>query len=185
MWVVDEASLERARRVGTDDPEVADGIARSLAELERLGADVIVCTCSTIGDAAEMIGRRSGVDVERVDRAMAERAVAIGGKVCIVAALESTLAPTRELLESVAADRGVEVDLEVELIVGAWDRFEADDRDGYLGLIADSLITLAAGCDAIVLAQASMADAAERVVVDVPVLSSPRLAVAALVDSVG
>jgi aspartate/glutamate racemase len=185
VWVVDEALLERARRAGTADPALADGIARSLTELERRGADVVVCTCSTIGGAAEMIGRRIGVGVVRVDRAMAERAVAIGGKIWILGALESTLAPTRELLESVAADRGVELDVEVELIVGAWERFEADDRDGYLDLIADSLSTLAVGCDVIVLAQASMAEAAERVVVGVPVLSSPRLAVAALVGPVG
>jgi len=181
VWVVDERLLERARRVGAADPEVAEGIERALAELDRQGADVIVCTCSTIGGAAEIVGRRVGVAVVRVDRAMAERAVAIGGRVRVVAALESTLAPTRELLESVAADQGVELDVDVELIVGAWERFEAGDGDGYLALIADALAVHGLDCDVIVLAQASMAEAADRVAVGVPVLSSPRLAVAALV----
>jgi len=181
-WVVDERLLERARRFGAADPQVADGIARALAELDRQGADVVVCTCSTIGGAAEIVGRRVGVAVVRVDRAMAERAVAIGGKVRVVAALENTLAPTLELLESVAADHGLELDVEVEMVAGAWERFEADDGEGYLAVIADALAKHAVGCDVIVLAQASMAEAADRVAVGVPVLSSPRLAVAALAE---
>jgi hypothetical protein len=111
---------------------------------------------------------------------MAERAVEIGGRIVVVAAVESTLGPTRDLLESVAAARGSDVPIEVRLIDGAWERFEAGDREGYVAAIAGALPGLAADAGVIVLAQASMAPAAEMVDVGVPVLSSPRLAVEAL-----
>ncbi len=98
----------------------------------------------------------------------------------VAAALESTLSPTLELLEAVAADRQADIVIEVTVIDGAWERFEADDREGYVAAIAEALPAIADRCDAIVLAQASMSGAADRITVGVPVLSSPRLAVAAL-----
>jgi hypothetical protein len=57
---------------------------------------------------------------------------------------------------------------------GAWALFDSGDREGYLATIAD-VIAATTDADVIVLAQASMADAADLTTVDVPVLSSPRL----------
>jgi Asp/Glu/hydantoin racemase len=180
--IVDVALLDRARSSGIDDPELLDRLRLALAELERQGAETIVCTCSTIGGVAEAIGHQQRLPVVRVDRPMAQRAVELGGRIVVVAALDSTLDPTRALLESVAADAGIEPDLGVHLVAGAWARFEAGDHEGYLAVIADELVVIAQRCDVIVLAQASMADVADRVEVGVPVLSSPRLAVSSLVN---
>ena len=179
---VDEALLTLAREIGPRSTEVRERVTARIEQLAAAGADTIVCTCSTIGGVAETVGAERGRRVVRVDRAMAERAVATGGRVLVVAALASTLGPTRDLLESVAAAQEREVAIEVRLIEGAWARFEAGDDEGYLAAIAAALPTIAATCDVVVLAQASMAAAADRVDLGVPVLSSPRLAVAALVD---
>ena len=180
IFVVEERLLESARRSGPGDPAVSRRVERAVDGLRRRGADVVVCTCSTIGGVAEEVGRAIDVPVVRVDRPMAEMAVDHGGRVVVVAALESALAPTRRLLESVAAERGVELDVETAIVADAWGRFEAGDREGYPELIGEALLALAARADVIVLAQASMADAAERPDVRVPVLSSPAMAVAAV-----
>lgn len=179
VWAVDEELLMLARQRGIDDALVRDGIGRALERLEHDGAEIVVCTCSTIGGAAEAIGRERDRTVVRVDRPMAERAVEIGGQVAVVAALDSTVTPTRELIEGVATARGVAVDIGVHVVAGAWERFEAGDHEGYLAMIAGALPGIADGADVIVLAQASMAGVADLVDVGVPVLSSPRLAVAA------
>jgi hypothetical protein len=179
-FVVDERLLTLAQASGINDPGVAAGTERALDRLAADGVDAIVCTCSTIGGVAEQIGVKRGLSVLRVDRAMAERAVELGGRIVAVAAVESTLEPTRTLLESVGAESGAAVDLELFTIPGAWDRFEAGDQHGYLKKIADALETIAERCDVIVLAQASMADAVDLVELAVPVLSSPRLAVSSL-----
>lgn len=180
--VVDAALLDRARAGGIDDPVLIDGVRRALVRLERAGADTIVCTCSTIGDVAERVGRGIGARVVRVDRPMAESAVERGGVIMVVAALESTLEPTRALLASVAAERGAGLDVDLHLVEGAWERFEAGDMTGYLDAITGSLAALAERCDVIVLAQASMAEAADHGGTGVPVLSSPRLAVASILS---
>ncbi|MEV0459868.1 hypothetical protein AB0H89_32355, partial [Catellatospora methionotrophica] len=69
---------------------------------------------------------------------------------------------------------GRSVTVSARVICGAWDRFEAGDLDGYLDRIAAALGEVT-DADVIVLAQASMAPAAERNATTVPVLASPRL----------
>jgi len=182
--VVDESALARARELGPDHPEVRSRIVSALDTLAESGAEMVVCTCSTIGGAAERIGAERDQAVMRVDRPMAEQAVAVGRRIGVVAAVESTLGPTRELLSEVAHDRNVTIDVVEYLCPDAWERYEAGDRNGYLTGVADAASTVSQDCDVVVLAQASMADAADRLVLDVPVLTSSELGVAVAVQRV-
>ena len=181
--VVDESLLDKARRTGPTHPDVVDGIAAALDKLELAGASTIVCTCSTIGGEAERLGTQRDIDVARVDRAMAEAAIAAGTRIAVVAALESTFDPTRRLLESVASSCGVSVDITTVLCDGAWDAFEAGEHDRYLRAVATTCASLDGSYDVIVLAQASMADAALLFDGSTTILSSPALAVDAAVRS--
>jgi hypothetical protein len=177
--VVDEQLLALARRVGPEAPAVRSGVESALGTLILAGADLIVCTCSTIGGVSEVIGRQHGSPVMRADRPMAELAVEIGGRIAVVGALDSTLPPTRDLLHSVASEFGRAMTIDVHVIEGAWERFESGDETGYLDAIADALPGIAETIDVIVLAQASMASATDRADLGIPALSSPRTAVLA------
>jgi Asp/Glu/hydantoin racemase len=169
VHLVDATLLADARERGVD-AVLEERLAERLRELAGRGPDVIVCTCSTLSGHAERIP--VAVPVLRIDRPMAERAVAIGGRIAVVAAVESTLAPTRELLLECAAG----ADVVIAPCLDAWALFEAGDQAGYLRAIAAHARTLDA--DVIVLAQASMAPAAELLAdLPIPVLSSPRTAV--------
>lgn len=182
LEVVDEIVLDQARRLGVRDVRVIGAVADRLAELVE--ADVVVCTCSTVGGIAEQAGRAAGSVVVRVDRAMVQRAVELaavaGGRVTVVATVESTLGPTRDLFDEVMLATGVSLQIGTTVIDGAWERFEAHDPEGYLDTIAAELPSIAADADVVVLAQASMAPARGRVEVATPILSSPRLAIEAL-----
>ena len=179
VHVVDESLLELARASG---PEAAlGGVRDRIDQLGERGARVVVCTCSTIGDVAERAATK--VPTLRVDRPMARRAVALGARIGVVAALESTLVPTKALVEEEAAAAGEQPAIELVVVDGAWTDFEADDMVGYLQRIADSARALADRVDVIVLAQASMAAAVGHLEdLAVPVLSSPGLAVRHAVD---
>jgi hypothetical protein len=120
----------------------------------------------------------------RVDRAMAERAVELGQRIIVAAALTSTIAPTRELILDAARRSGKEVEL-VELLCGpAWPKFEQGDLVGYLDEIAACLRRVATDGDVIVLAQASMAGAAALCAdLPIPILSSPRLGLEAAIKA--
>jgi Asp/Glu/hydantoin racemase len=176
--IVAEQLLAMARTAGLDDAALAHGIVAALSELEAMGAGVIVCTCSTIAGLAESLsGPR--VPVLRVDRPMAELAVEAGPRIAVLAALESTIAPTVGLLRDVAATAGADVAVDTQVVDGAWACFEAGDLASYEAVIADTCIDVASTNDVIVLAQASMAGAVARLAEDfpIPVLSSPGPAV--------
>lgn len=139
---------------------------------------VMLCTCSTIGGKAEEIGKRYGKKVVRIDRPMAEKAVEIGGRIAVVAALMSTMEPTTNLLKQVAEEKGVSADLTLLHVADAWQYKLAGDDDGYIEAIRRFLERIAADFDVIVLAQGSMARAADRLSFDAPpVLTSTTLGV--------
>ncbi|MFF3492220.1 aspartate/glutamate racemase family protein [Streptomyces sp. NPDC002795] len=169
--VVREELLVRA---ATEGPEAVTDQVRTLLEAAVAdGADAVLCTCSTLGAVAEGLALEAGVPVLRVDRPMAARAVAEGEQVAVVATVRSTFGPTLDLVEEEAARAGRAVDVRTVFVEGAWERFLAGDRDGYLALVAEAVDSIT-DADVVVLAQASLADAAERARTALPVLSSPR-----------
>jgi hypothetical protein len=177
--VVRPELLDRARRSGADDGDLATGIDEALVELRRRGAGVVLCTCSTLGAVAEALGEGFGVVVLRVDRPMAELAVRGGPRIAVVAALESALAPTRSLLFEVARGAGIEVTLVDGACFDAWHHFESGELEVYHRAVAACVDALDARVDTVVLAQASMAPALAYVQTERVVLSSPRTAVEA------
>jgi hypothetical protein len=159
---------------------IAAGIEAALATLRSQGATQALCTCSSVGGMAEQVGRQMGLPTLRVDRPMAEAAVTAGRRLLVAACLPSTLGPTTQLLNEVAHAQGRRIDIETLLMENAWPLFQAGDEAGFARHIAD-IIRHASPCpDAIVLAQASMAGAADLLKqAPVPVFASPRLGVAA------
>jgi hypothetical protein len=174
--IVDESLLDEARTAGMITPALEQRIAAALRDASAQDGAVVLCTCSTIGESAEAAGTRSGRMVLRVDRPMAERAVALGERILVAAALASTLAPTHALILDAAHMAGKSIELRELLCESAWAFFERDDLAGYAQTIADELRVGASDADVIVLAQASMAAAAPLCGdLGVPILSSPQL----------
>ncbi|MEV1080080.1 aspartate/glutamate racemase family protein [Streptomyces sp. NPDC050211] len=179
---VDASLLDRARAEGPE--AVADDVRAVLQRAAADGARAVLCTCSTLGGVAESAGAGIGVPVLRGDRPMAAAAVATGSRVVVLGTVESTFGPTVSLIEEEARRAGHPVDVRTRLVADAWRCFETGDLDGYARLIAttaDEVID----ADAIVLAQPSMAPARQLTTTSVPVLSSPRPALAAGAEAAG
>lgn len=179
---VHEGLLSGAVAAGSLSDAVRSATAAVVRALADDGAKVIVCTCSTLGGVAEATAI-SGCVVTRIDRAMAEQAVASGRRIVVLAALQSTFQPTVALLNRVASDAKRSIDVVEVLCERAWPLFERGDHPGYAGEIARTIEATALPGDLVLLAQASMAPAAELVRhLGVPVLSSPRSGVEAAVS---
>src|SRR5215217_9599704 len=157
--IVDESLLNEARAAGEITPALEQRIAVALHDASAPDDAVVLCTCATIGGSAEAAGARAGQVVLRVDRPMAERAVALGRRILVAAALESTLTPTRALILDAARVAGKPIELRALLCEQAWAFFERGDLAGYAQAIAQQLHAGAQDADVIVLAQASMAAA--------------------------
>ena len=172
--IVDESLLQDARAFGIT-LELIERITRTIQQAIDDDAAVVMCTCSTIGGSAEQLAMVLTRPILRIDRAMAERAVALGSRIVVAVALTSTLEPTRQLLLDAAAKAGKTISIVDLLCEGAWERFEHGDHSGYVQIIAASLHDAAWMGDVLVLAQASMSDAAALCGdLPIPILSSPQ-----------
>ena len=184
----DASLLADARRIGV----TVDVSARVESQIRALiddGADAVLVTCSSIGEAVETAAASAGVPVLRVDEPMAREAARIAaeagraagrpGRIAVLATLQATLGPTGRLIErAAAASGGAEVTATV--IPGAIEARESGDQAHHDALVRDAAVQAAAGADVVVLAQASMAAALTGADLHVPVLTSPPGGVAAL-----
>jgi aspartate/glutamate racemase len=186
VHIVDSGLLDVARRTGVTD-EVRVGVAAHVRHLERAGADAVLVTCSSIGEAADDAARGAGIPVLRIDAPMAAEAVRIAstahGRIAVLATLASALGPTERLVARAAGPAGGDLQLTGTIVPGAGDAADAGARDQVEALVAAAIRTAAREADVIVLAQASMAAAADRAEVVIPVLSSPAGGVRALVTT--
>jgi len=171
--------LRRAIAVGGLADEIREA-ARAALRAEALGAGAVLCTCSTLGPAAEDADRDAAAPILRIDRAMADRAVARARRIAVVACIEATLGPTAEVVTTAARAAGKAVETSIHLLDGPWRHFEAGDLDAYHRAVAAGLRGIAPRAEIILLAQASMAPAAMLCAdLPIPVLSSPRPALEA------
>ncbi len=147
------------------------------------GADAILNCCSSVGevaDAAQDIGRYTGIPIVRIDEEMCREAVRLGSRIAVLATLPTTLTPTKNTILRVAR----EMNRKVELADGLVDAFGAD-QDRFKELLCEKAKELSERADVILLCQGSMAYAEESIheAVGLPVLSSPRFGAKALADA--
>lgn len=180
--IVAEDLLADAQTMGIDDANLIERVHKAMTDGASNGSAVVACTCSTIGGVAERTPTNGRFQALRIDRAMADRAVQSGPDVLIVAALESTLQPTTALIQESAAALNREVQIRQLVVPGAWPLFMRGDREAYIGTVVAAVRAGAFETNVVVLAQASMAPAAEQLHdLGVQVLSSPTLGVQSIV----
>ena len=181
--IVREDLLCAVRKAGAVTVAVELKLEEALNAAARAGATRIVCTCSTLGGVAEA-AHVPGADVMRIDRPMAEQAAWIGGRVAVVAALPETLGPTLSLVEEAISETGRFSTVQARVLDGVWDDFREGRLRDYHEGIAARLRDVAMTADVVVLAQASMAPAAEICGdIGVPILSSPVTGFKAAISS--
>jgi len=163
------ADLARDGRI----TEAMTGRFLSLASYARAtGADGILFTCSAFGPCIEAVQRAlSPLPVLKPNEAMIEEAEAIGGRIGLLASFGPTL-------QSMPPEFPGSLTVTPKLAEGALaalDRGNGAEHDRLAALAASDL----AGCDAIALAQFSLARAASAVaeMTGKPVLTTPDSAV--------
>jgi Asp/Glu/hydantoin racemase len=161
-------------------PQTARRVAQLVAAAEDAGADQIMVTCSSIGAAVETAATLASVPVLRVDRPMAEQAVATGSRIGVIATLPTTLEPTADLVRRCAAAAGRNIELTARLCDGAFDALMGGNAARHDELVLAALNELQSQVDVVALAQASMARVVSQIPEAnrrVPILASPPIAI--------
>lgn len=178
--IVDDSLVKNIRERGELTPAIAKRVADYVASAEDSGADYIMVTCSSIGEAVEAAAEKASVPVLRVDQPMVDMAVSMGRRIGVIATLQTTLEPTSDLVRRRAAHAGKEIELTSKLCEGAFEALMGGDPGKHDALVADTLRELSKQVDVILLAQASMARVVDTLAEAdkvVPIVASPPTAV--------
>lgn len=175
--LVDDTLLADARERGVDE-RLTRRMALLFQAAALAGADVILNACSSVGETVDAVQGEIAAPIVKIDAAMADAAVAEGGRIAVLATVSSTLGPTCRLLESRARAAGASIELSPLLCDGAFDLLVAGRREEHDALVEATALRTAREHDRIVLAQASMARLVPRLEgrLGVPLLASPALA---------
>ena len=178
--IVDDSLVKNIIDRGSLTTEISKRVLDYVSSANDSGADYILVTCSSIGQAVEMAASYSKVPVLRVDQPMADVAIQTGTKIGVVATLASTLEPTSDLVRRRAAIAEKEIELTSRLCEGAFDALMGGNPELHDKLVVAVLKELTQEVDVILLAQASMARVVGQLSEDdkkVPILASPEIAV--------
>ncbi|MEN8721740.1 MAG: aspartate/glutamate racemase family protein [Alphaproteobacteria bacterium] len=181
---VNEALLPHDGRLTDDLKRNALSIFMQLSS----GADMVLCTCSTLGPVADIAAEMVDGRVWRIDRPMAQQALKAGQHILVAACLAPSIMPTQLLLMAEADEAQLLPMISPLIIEGAWQLFLDNNETAYAAAIAQAIkdAVKTTKPDAVILAQASM-DCAEPLLNDcgVPVFSTPHIGVAAALDELG
>ncbi|WP_159881707.1 aspartate/glutamate racemase family protein [Paenibacillus puerhi] len=180
--IIDDSLIGDVVRAGEVPPGVARRLVQYFHHAEEIGADVILNTCSSVGEIADEARRFIGVPIVKIDDAMTAAAAAGYERIGVLATLSSTLEPTMRLVRRQAGLAGREVTLLSGLAEGAFDELVSGNPAGHDRILLETAQRIAEEADVLVLAQGSMArmEAKLREATGKPVLSSPRMGVEAV-----
>ncbi len=171
--VLDDSLIRSVIRAGKMTKEVLRKIYGICREAQASGSDLIFQTCSSVGKSAEIIQHFMDIPILRIDRPMAESAVRNYSTIAVLATLPTTLEPTMDLVRVVAEEQGKKIQLINGLAQGAFHALSSGDAELHDLKILNTAKALVDSCDAIILAQGSMARMADRLTaLGTPVLAS-------------
>jgi aspartate/glutamate racemase len=177
--IIDDSLIGDVVKAGHIPPTVARHLIQYYRHAEELGADVILNTCSSVGEVAEDARKLIGVPIVKIDELMAAKAATGYERIAVLATLPSTLEPTMRLVRKQADEAGRQVTIVKGLAEGAFDALVGGKPEEHDRILLETAKRVTAEADVLVLAQGSMArmEQALQEATGKPVLSSPRLGV--------
>ena len=138
-FITDSTLLTDVRANGGPSQAVIDRMTLYAKAAEISGADLIVNSCSTVGEVADIYAKEVNVPVMKIDLPMAQEAVRLGTKIALIATLETTLGPSQRLIEKVGAEQGKKMECTQYLQNPAWDALQAGHPEEHNRILMESI----------------------------------------------
>ena len=174
--IIDDTIISECIQAHKVTPNVEQRLGKYYRGAVEMGGDIILNTCSSVGDVADEWKEKIDIPLIRIDEAMAEKVVRNHSKIAVVATLNTTLDPTLRLIKSKARAMGKEIEVIDVLAEGAFEALVGGDARKHDEIIEETVKKIS-NADCLCLAQASMMRMEETLqkAVAIPVYSSPRL----------
>jgi len=124
---------------------------------EAMGADVAMCSCTTVGEATRLARQYTSIPVFNIDEPMAREAVRQGRRLGIIATVPTSPAATQRQLEYAAADAGVKISVKIAVNQKAFALLQKGEIEKHNELVHREMDKLASKVDVLVLGQISLA----------------------------
>ena len=140
----------------TITPDVRRRLFAYCRACEDMGADLILSTCSSMGELVEQIQPFVKVPILRIDEPMVRQAVETGSSIGVLATVDTTLGPTNRLVRSLAEKLGKQVTIVEGLAKGALQALSGGKPEEHDEILLKTALSVADKVDVILLAQGSM-----------------------------
>lgn len=182
--IMDDSLLNDVMAAGHLTEAVTGRIFSYMQLGQQMGAVALLNACSSVGEAASAARPAISIPIIKIDDVMAERAVAAGPRIGVVATVRTTLEPTVRLIKAKAAAAGKSVEVTEALAEGGFQALLDGNSELHDEIVKRTIQSLADKVDVIVLAQVSMARLVPSLTdMKVPVLSSPQSGVESVRDA--
>lgn len=180
--IIDDSLIADVIQEGSVTTAVIRRLVQYYRHAEDIGADLILNTCSSVGEVADRVRPLFNIPIVKIDDEMARQATLSFKKIGVLATLPSTLEPTKNLLLREAEHQNRNVTVFDALAQGAYQALISGQPEEHDRLIYEAAKSVADKADALVLAQGSMVrmEKTLREETGLPVYASPRLGMMAV-----
>lgn len=124
---------------------------------EAMGADVAMCSCTTVGEATRIARQYTAIPVFNIDEPMAREAVRKGRRLGIIATVPTSPAATQRQLEYAAREAGVNISIKIAVNEKAFAHLQNGEIEKHNEIVHREMDKLAPKVDVLVLGQISLA----------------------------
>lgn len=180
--IIDDSLIADVIQAGEVTTAVIRRLVQYYRHAEEIGADLILNTCSSVGEVADRVRPLLHIPIVKIDDDMARQATMNFNHIGVLATLPTTLEPTRQLLQREAERQNRKVQVVDALAEGAYQALISGQPEEHDRLIFEAAKSVANKADVLVLAQGSMArmEKALSQETGLPVYASPRLGLMAV-----
>ncbi|MBP1962843.1 aspartate/glutamate racemase family protein [Paenibacillus aceris] len=180
--IIDDSLIADVIQAGEVTTAVIRRLVQYYRHAEDIGADLILNTCSSVGEVADRVRPLFNIPIVKIDDDMARQATMNFNHIGVLATLPTTLEPTRQLLQREAVLQNRKVHVVDALAEGAYQALVSGQPEEHDRLIFEAAKSVASKADVLVLAQGSMArmEKALSQETGLPVYASPRLGLMAV-----
>lgn len=156
-FITDSTILSEVRANGGPTEAVYARMKLYAKAAEISGADLIVNSCSTVGEVADAYQTEVSIPVMKIEEPMCKEAAALGSRFAIIGTVETSMGPVARIIERLVATRGEQASCDLFVQNAAWDALVAGHPEEHNRILLQNIRKLdAEAYDAIVMSQVSM-----------------------------
>ena len=185
--IVDDSLIHEVIEAGKVTKSVTRRLLHYFMAADDMRPDLILNTCSSVGEVADMAREFISTPILKIDQPMAEEAVRLSKSIGVLATLPTTLYPTIRLLEKQAASVGKTVKIVYGLAEGAFEALVRGDLDTHDRRVLETSRMMANNAEILVLAQGSLGRMQRKLAKETgkTVLASPELCIEKILTLLG